>query len=156
MDHPPGGRIGLAVGPVIVGALVVRLRWVWPVRRIRIAVPILLATVVLLLASPTFFPHYVGAVAVPAALVLGGAVDRVRRWSAFQDVIRIGLAVVGGIILVLDLVSLSVIQSGDSVPAAKLGTVVQPAAGCITADDPERPAGLEASLAGTHYESVSW
>ena len=53
MDHPPGGGIGVAVGPVIIGALVVICVWVWPVRRIRIAIPILLATVIVLLASPT-------------------------------------------------------------------------------------------------------
>ena len=89
-----------------------------------------------MLAAPTFFPHYLGAVAVPGTMVFGGVVDRVQRWSAIPDVKRIGLVIAGGIVLVLDLVGLAVIRSGDSVPAAKLATVVEPAAGCITADDP--------------------
>ena len=131
MDHAPRGGIGLAVGLVIVVALLAICLLVWPVRRTRIAVVILLATIIVLLASPTFFPHYLGTVAVPGAMILGGAVVRVRERSAFRDLGRVHLAIAGSIVLVVELVGLAVIQSGEPVPKAKLAPIVDAAAGCV-------------------------
>ena len=134
MDHAPRGGIGLAVGPVIIVVLVVVCLWSGPCGGSGLRSD-LVGHDHPDAGISDLFPHYLGAVAVPGAMVLGGAVDRFRGGLPFRRQThrprhrrrhRLGA----------DLVSLAVIQSGDSVPVTKLATVVQPAAGCITADDP--------------------
>jgi len=136
MDHLPAGWLGLAVAMFGAVALVVVSRLAWTQHPVRVGVPLLLSALVVLLASPTFFPHYLGAVAVPAALVFGGAVERLLGSLAGRRAVPVALALVGCAALSVDLVGLSRIRSGETVPASRLTPVIQAATGCVTADDP--------------------
>jgi alpha-1,2-mannosyltransferase len=134
MGHPPGGVLGVAVVAVAILALVVACALVWRIRSLRIAVPLLACTVALLLASPVFFPHYLGALAVPVALVAGAVAAHVRLGRARAGW-RHTAVPVGCLVLAFDVLALTRIESGEPVPA-ELGAAVEPAPGCITADDP--------------------
>jgi alpha-1,2-mannosyltransferase len=135
MGHPPRRVLGVAVVAVAILALVVACALIWRIRSLRIAVPLLACTVALLLASPVFFPHYLGALAVPVALVAGAMAAQVRLGLAREGWRRAAVPV-GCLVLAFDVLALTRIESGEPVPAAKLGAAVEPAPGCITADDP--------------------
>ena len=97
-------------------------------------VPVLMSLIGLLLLAPIFYPHYLGIVAVPAALMVGVAAgvltapSRRATWSVL-------VVIVGCLALALDVLALSRIQSGQSVPAELAGPV-ESASGCLTSDDP--------------------
>jgi hypothetical protein len=134
MGHAPESGLQVLVVLMGVGGLIAACLVAWRITRTRVAVPLLASTVGLLLASPIFFPHYLGALAVPIALVAGAITAHLgprferRRW-------RLAALTVGCLVLTLDAIALSLIRSGESLPA-ELGGVVQPAPGCLTADDP--------------------
>ncbi len=106
----------------------------WRCRPYRILVPVLASLVALLLLAPIFYPHYLGVLAVPGALLVGVAtgvltdLPRRRGW-------RLAVAIVGCLALALDVLALSRIRSGDSIPLELAGPV-QSATGCLTSDDP--------------------
>ncbi|GAA3602865.1 hypothetical protein [Microlunatus ginsengisoli] len=134
MSRLAGGSAAflVAIGALI--GLIVCCVIAWKAKPYRVVVPLLASMVGLLLISPIFFPHYLGALAVPIALLTGvltgvlTASPRCVRW-------RIAVAVAGCTALALDAVALSRIRSGESVPV-QLTEAVQPAPGCITSDDP--------------------
>ncbi len=135
MGRMPGGGAGLAAAAVAIGAVVAGCLAAWQVRSIRVAVVLLATMIALLLIAPVFYPHFIGALAVPLAVVAGAAVSCLQRWFGSRRLWRLaGLAVVA-VGLALDMVAMSRIRSGDVVPPV-LGSVVQPAPGCVTADDP--------------------
>ncbi len=135
MDHLSTGWPSVAVAVIGVAALVVVSLLAWTQRPVRIGVALLLSTLLVLLASPTFFPHYLGALAVPAALVVGAGTQRLAHGHPGRRSLSVPLVLVGCAALAVDLAGMARIRSGDMVPAARLATVVQPATGCITADD---------------------
>ena len=106
----------------------------WRVKPYRVVVPLLATTVGLLLVSPIFFPHYLGNVAVPLAL-LAGVVAAVITAPPGRHGWRAAATIALGVIVIIDVLALSRIRSGDSVPA-ELAEVVRPAPGCLTSDDP--------------------
>lgn len=128
------GGAAVAVVVVVLVGLIACSVVAWRVRTHRVVVPLLASTVGLLLVSPIFFPHYLGNVAVPLAL-LAGVVAGVITAPAGRGSRRAAAVIVLGIVLVVDVLALSRIRSGDSVPA-ELAEVVQPASGCLTSDDP--------------------
>jgi hypothetical protein len=119
-----GALVGLAACSVVV----------WRAEPYRVVVPLLASGVGLLLVSPIFFPHYLGNLAVPLAL-LAGVVTGVITARPERRVWRRAAATVVGLALVVDVMALSRIESGDAVPA-ELADVVRPAPGCLTSDDP--------------------
>ena len=114
---------------VIAGSVVA-----WRVKPYRVVVPLLATTVGLLLVSPIFFPHYLGNLAVPLALLAGVVAGGItaqpgrHRWRAAATIVL-------GVVVIIDVLALSRIRSGDSVPA-ELAAAVRPAPGCLTSDDP--------------------
>lgn len=128
-----GGVAVVAVFVALTGCLACALL-AWRARSYRVLVPVMASLVGLLLVAPIFYPHYLGVLAVPGALLLGVATgvltDRPRRegW-------RLAVAVVGCLALALDVLALSRIRSGDVVPPELAGPV-DTAPGCLTSDDP--------------------
>ena len=116
--------VGLIAGSVVA----------WRAEPYRVVVPLLASTVGLLLVSPIFFPHYLGNLAVPLALLLGIVTGVITAGPA-RTAWRRGAAVAVGIVLALDVLALVRIRSGDPVPT-ELAEVVGPAPGCLTSDDP--------------------
>lgn len=136
MGQPPSGNLGVAVTvAAVLGVVVVAGIQLWSIERLRVVVPILVTTVLLLLASPAFFPHYLAILGVPVALAAGAMAASVGLGSLGRA-IRPAAAVVGSVVLALDAVALTRIESGEVVPASALNAAVLPAPGCITADDP--------------------
>jgi alpha-1,2-mannosyltransferase len=133
MDRLTGDVASVAVVVVVAGSVACSVV-TWRVRSFRVVVPVLLTTVLLLLAAPIFYPHYMGIVAVPAALLVGvtaGVLAKGSRRAAWRS----ALAVVALVAVTLDVVALSRIRSGDPVPAELAGPV-RTAPGCLTSDDP--------------------
>jgi hypothetical protein len=98
-----------------------------------VVVPVAAGQAVLLVATPIFYPHYVAILAVPAALLMGVAAGLVSRPSRTWG--RRGLVAGGCALIVLDVLAVTRIRSGDVVPTA-LHAPVRAATDCITADDP--------------------
>jgi hypothetical protein len=137
MDRLTGGGAFVAIAVVVAGAVICSVVS-WRVRPFRIIVPVLAATVSLLVAAPIFYPHYLGIVAVPAALLVGvtaGVLAGVLAGGSPHVAWRSALAVAALVAVTLDVVALSRISSGALVPAA-LTVPVQTAPGCLTSDDP--------------------
>lgn len=104
-------------------------------RRARVHVVLLLTGVLVLLAAPSFFEHYVSLVAPPLALVVGCASGRVlrsipsRRWRA--------AALAGVLVLVLALNVRHDLQGSDRrVPVQGLQAAAAHLPGCIYSDEP--------------------
>jgi hypothetical protein len=136
MGQPPSGSLGVVVAIAAVLGLVVACLQLWMIERLRVAVPILVCTVLLLVASPAFFPHYLAILGVPVALAAGAMAVGVRPVFFIRRAGRLGAGVIGCVVLVVDVVALTRIESGEVVPASALNAAVLPAPGCITADDP--------------------
>ena len=120
------------VAVAVVGAgLVVCSVVTWRTTSFRVVVPVLLGMVLLLLAAPIFYPHYLGIVAVPAALVVGVTAGVLARSAAWRP----ALVLVGCLAVALDVLALSRIRSGEAFPP-QLAEPVQTAPGCLTSDDP--------------------
>ena len=69
MGRLTGGGVAAAAVIVILMGVVACSVVAWRVKPYRVVVPLLATTVGLLLVSPIFFPHYLGNVAVPLALL---------------------------------------------------------------------------------------
>lgn len=134
MGRPPAGSLAVVVVVAATLALGVACLQAWRIEPLRVASSLLVCTVALLLASPAFFPHYLAILGVPVALASGAMVagagpSSSRTW-------RLVAGSIGGVALAVDVLALTRIESGEGVPATALNAVVQPAPGCLTADDP--------------------
>ena len=145
MGQPPSGSLLVLASVTAILGLMVACLQLWTIEPLRVAVPILVCTVLLLLASPAFFPHYLAILGVPVAMAAGAMAVGVRpgrtrlartRSGSIRRAGRLAAASIGCSVLVLDVVALTRIESGEVVPASALNTAVLPAPGCITADDP--------------------
>jgi hypothetical protein len=100
----------------------------------RVLVLVLLVNVVVLMASPAYFPHYAALTAAPAALVLGVAI------GTFAVTSRLGTASRTAVLLLLVaafLTSGAVVAStaeGNTFPNRQFAHAAP--SGCVTADDP--------------------
>jgi alpha-1,2-mannosyltransferase len=133
MGRITGGSVSFVVVIVALAGLAGCCVVAWRAKPFRVVVPLLASMIGLLMASPIFFPHYLGALAVPTAM-LAGAVTGVLTAAPERLPWRLGVAIVGCIALAIDAVALFRIQSGESVPV-ELAGAVQPAPGCMTSDD---------------------
>jgi hypothetical protein len=101
----------------------------------RLAVTVLAACVVLLLATPSWFMHYAGLTAAPAALMVGavatsGSLQPAHRWRNRVVAAAMGAVLVGSGLVVAT-------QSfGMPFPGRTLAAGVAADAGCVTTDDP--------------------
>lgn len=118
----------------------------WRVKTYRVVVPLLAATAALLMVSPIFFPHYLGNVAVPLALLIGVVTGVLIAGAAraggpltpdapARRGVRRAVLITLGLAVLVDLLALSRLESGRALPA-ELGELIQPASGCLTSDDP--------------------
>jgi alpha-1,2-mannosyltransferase len=134
MGRVTSGGFGLVAVLLGLVGLVACSLLAWRCRPYRVLVPVLASLVALLLSAPIFYPHYLGVLAVPGALLVGVAtgvltdLPRRRGW-------RLAVAMVGCLALALDVLALSRIRSGDSIPPELAGPV-QSETGCLTSDDP--------------------
>ncbi|GAA2104035.1 hypothetical protein GCM10009841_21620 [Microlunatus panaciterrae] len=103
----------------------------------RLAVALLGILSLMLLAVPSWFPHYPGLIAGPAAITVGAATGpllrRTARWRPRAPVLVTAALVVG---LTVYAVPLRGARFGHSFPAARLQAAVRTLPGCITSDDP--------------------
>ena len=101
----------------------------------RVFAALLVGTVALLLVSPSFFDHYAGFAAAPAALVAATTTDRVSlaRWATSARWRNAALVAVSVVALVLAAPGILRPQ-GTRVPRALASAAKLP--GCVTADDP--------------------
>jgi len=130
LDEWAPAVVGTAVGLLALGAvLAVR------VVQARPAIVLLVACVALLLATPTWFPHYAGLMAGVTAVVFGAALDLVRRAAAHR-LWRGLVAAAGGLVLVGWGAQLSAASFAKPFPVREMTAAVAPLPGCITADDP--------------------
>ena len=148
MGRVPSGIAAHVVVVLAVVAFVACSVIAWRAKPFRVVVPLLASMVALLLVSPIFFPHYLGTLAVPTALLAGvvtGVLDARPQPVAW----RLAIAVAGCLALAVDAVALSRIRSGDPIPAP-LRAAVRPLPGCVTSDDPNNLLGL--GLVGRNVE----
>lgn len=124
----PWLSIGVSVAAVAACALAVSSR------PGRLGTAVLAATVILLLVTPSWFLHYGGLSAAPAAVVVGAAMAPLlgarSRWVPVAA--RVALAGVVGAFAVAGLRS----TPGRAFPAAQLRGSVSGLSGCVTTDDP--------------------
>lgn len=151
--------VALVVGAVAVVATLLR-------RRTRLLGALLVALVVLLMSTPSWFLHYSALTAAPAALVLGAAVGMVAARArasvgpALAQVVT-GLAVLATLGYAYPLLQL---QLTDPFPRAELGRALAATSGCVATDDPstlietdllrrnlDRDCRIEIDLGGMNY-----
>jgi hypothetical protein len=122
--------VGIAAVVFVIGALLaVRLP------EARLAVVLLVAFTVLLLTTPTWFPHYAGLSAGVAAITFGAAAHVLHR-TVGPAARRAFVPVVAGAVLVAFGAQLSQAEFGEPFPGRRLAAAVAPLPGCVTADDP--------------------
>lgn len=165
VDHPAPTTTMLVVGLVLfLGAAI--LAWTSP--QGRLGVVLLASVTAMLLATPSWFIHYAGAVAGPAAVVVGAAVRPMVGWTVRR---RRSRTPVAAAVLLLGLLVMSVPLTGLSLgtpfPAAQLSRTALALPGCITTDDPttliemnlltrnlERGCAFTVDLGGYSYDRV--
>ena len=125
---------GLVVAALI-GLLVVTAVLAVRTRAGRLGVVVLSATLVLLISTPTWFPHYSGLAAAPLAVVIGAAAGVVAGWIRHRP-----LRLVAGVAVLATLgaytLNVPTSTSGKSFPARELSAGLVGVTGCVTADDP--------------------
>jgi alpha-1,2-mannosyltransferase len=107
----------------------------------RLAVILLVAFVVLLLSTATWFPHYAGVSAGVLAVTLGAGLSQVIRRLRTAPLRGLALAL-SGLLLVGSAVQLTQARFGDRFPAQALTRATAELPGCITADDPGALLGM--------------
>ncbi len=134
-SNPPTGWSLLLI-VVVAGYLIAGLlAWTRPEFRLPAALAVVLTA--LLLATPSYFPHYASLIAGPYAIVVGGAAGilialvRQRRQPALA-------AVLAGLLTAVAVTAVPVVghRFGKSFPADQLAASVAGLPGCVTADDP--------------------
>lgn len=134
---PPDTRLvwGLAAVAVAVATLAL-----WRARAFELtwlAAALLVATVSLLLLTPSFFGHYPAVMAVPFALTLGSAVTLAPRGG--HRLRRVGALALLPVVIAwaaADGLHDAAGSTGRDVRFAALASAVEAASGCVTSDDP--------------------
>ena len=105
--------------------------------RMRLAVVLAVGLAVFLLASPTWFVHYSGLTAPPAALVFGAAGQQLMHWSA-RWTLHASTAMGAALLLILLAYAAPLRHAsfGKHFAGAALRSAVSSRPGCVTADDP--------------------
>jgi hypothetical protein len=107
------------------------------VRELRLVLAVGLSSAVLLMLTPSWFPHYASLVAGPAAVAVAAGLDWwVRRLSRIRP--QAGRAGTAATLALVAAYSLPMTQAhvGRAFPGAELGAVAERIPGCVTADDP--------------------
>jgi alpha-1,2-mannosyltransferase len=105
------------------------------VRGARVFPALTLASAAVLLASPTFFPHYIVLIAAPGALTLGIGAARLGTRVRTRELRAAGLGILLAALVVVNL-------HGDTrrvsreIPYQVLTPAAARVPGCVTADDP--------------------
>lgn len=137
--------------PVVVAALVLAVLAVvlaFTTRTGRVAVVVLTSCVALLLLTPSWFAHYAGLAAAPAALVVGAAASRVVEHANRQWTIAL-VGVLAATSLVWS-VGIGVTRTfGSPFPGRQLAAAAAASPGCVTADDVT--ALIESNLLGRNF-----
>ena len=135
VDH----RLGPWLPEVIViafGAAAIAAVLAFQVRQARLSVILLLAFGVLLVATPSWFPHYAALPAGTVAITFGAAAHTVSAWPP-PSRFRAGLVVAACLVALLASVAhLTRAEFGTRFPGRQMASAVAPLPGCITADDP--------------------
>jgi hypothetical protein len=106
----------------------------WRDRAARIIVVLLAGNLLVLLASPSYFPHYAALTAAPAALVVAIALGKVAATSRWRPVGRVVLLASVAAFLASGIAIASSAQE-KSFPRNQFAAAAPP--GCVTADDPQ-------------------
>jgi hypothetical protein len=134
VDH----RLGPWLPEVIVvafGVAAIAAVLAFQVRQARLAVILLFAFGVLLVATPSWFPHYAGLPAGTVAVAFGAAAHTVSAWPS-PNRIRAGLVAAVCLLALLGSVAqLTRAEFGTRFPGRQMASVVAPLPGCITSDD---------------------
>jgi alpha-1,2-mannosyltransferase len=157
--------------PYIAGVLVVAAGCVTATmifKPTRLFAVLLLALVATLLLTPTWFPHYSGLTAGPAALVAGGGahlvISRIVRLTGGRTWAGTGLAIVALLLLAVHASPLLERSLSRDFPGALLGRALADLPGCVATDDPstliqmnllrrnvERGCPVQVDLGGNNY-----
>lgn len=123
----------LLVAAVLAGVAVCVLAW--RTRAGRLPVMVLVAVCALLLTTPSWFLHYAGLIAAPAAVVVGEATGAGERWlsAGRRRTLTAALLVAGFVAFAVPAAGSSL---GSPFPAQRLTTTVGRVSGCVTSDDP--------------------
>src|SRR3954452_6577784 len=120
---------------VAIAAAVVAVALAFTIRGARLFPVLVLTTAAVVLASPSYFPHYGMLVAAPLAACAGLATARVARLLP-QRPLKLLLAVLALCGVVAGNLEGDSIEVSRPVPAARLAPVVARVHGCVTSDDP--------------------
>jgi alpha-1,2-mannosyltransferase len=162
------GSFSSAVITIAVACCVVTGLVAWRTPQARLAAVLLGSIALLLIATPSWLPHYAGLISAPASVSGGAASDAFLRWSQ-----RLGRSwwLMTAVALLASLVAFSLQLSwaafGRQFPEQKMAAAVAPLSGCITADDPgtligmnvlsrnlERGCPLSLDLGGYSYDII--
>jgi hypothetical protein len=107
----------------------------WRLRAGRLAVVVLVAVNLLLVATPSWYLHYAGLVAAPAAVIAGAATATYWRWLSGTRLAALALV---PLVAVLAAYTVPVMRLtfGRPFPSANLAAAARNAPGCVTSDDP--------------------
>ncbi len=125
---------GLAIAGTVLIALLILISITGPARLAPLLV-VVMGTVVLI--SPSFFPHYPAAFAVPLMVTVGSVIPIMRIWVS-----RLGrwapkaFAALTMVALITLSMPVSQLHYGSRIPIARLSAALADEAGCVTADDP--------------------
>jgi alpha-1,2-mannosyltransferase len=135
--HPSYVMITIAIAALVLAAC---LAWLTP--QVRLAVVLLVGLSIFLLLVPTWFSHYAGLIAPPAAVVVGaGAAQVIARLQMTTSRPRanalVGLTAAAALVCAC-LYALPLTRSawGQRFPGRSFASVTSSASGCVTADDP--------------------
>ncbi len=128
--------LGTVHAPVVVAGVVVLLCALTALRSGlgRLAVLTLVATMTLLLNTPSWFLHYAGLSAAPLALVVGSAVGVLGNRAGRRGFGVVTLAFVAGLALLA--VPAVTGRFGHPFPGQRLGVALAGTPGCVTTDEP--------------------
>ncbi|MGN6743967.1 MAG: glycosyltransferase 87 family protein [Amnibacterium sp.] len=132
-------RIGFALILVVAVCAIA----VLTVRGARLVAALLAATVLVLVASPSWFEHY-GALTAPwVALTVGiGGARLLARIRSVPIRSAVAALALGGLVL-LELQTIAAAAPSQPVPVSALGSAAQAVQGCVLADDPQILAALD-------------
>ena len=135
VDH----RLGPWLPEVIViafGAAAIAAVLAFQVRQARLPVILLLAFGVLLVATPSWFPHYAGLPAGTVAVTFGAAAHTLSAWPPPSRIRAIVVLAACLVALLASVAHLTLAEFGTRFPGRQMASAVAPLPGCITADDP--------------------
>ena len=125
---------GLAIAGTVLIALLILISITGPARLAPLLV-VVMGTVVLI--SPSFFPDYPAAFAVPLMVTVGSVIPIMRIWVS-----RLGrwapkaFAALTMVALITLSMPVSQLHYGSRIPIARSSAALADEAGCVTADDP--------------------